>query len=209
MTTPLSRASDERRQRLLRAGLDAFGASAYDDVLVSKIAADAGVAAGLPFHYFGSKRGFYVEVMTFYSSEIHQSVVLPADTAPGIAARMMLDSNLDWFERRPHALRELVRGGLGTDPEIRSIFDGARWEGASKLLDLAGCSHVDANARLFIEGWIAMKDEIIVRWLEHPSIDRDTLVDTLVQLFADVLDRVGASSPDLIASFRSVSSKEN
>jgi AcrR family transcriptional regulator len=204
MTIPRTSRSEERRARLLRAGLDAFGSLAYDDVLVSKVASDAGVAAGLPFHYFGSKRGFYIEVMRFFSSEIQDSLVMPADTTPGVAARRMLDSNLDWFERHPNALRELVLGGLGTDPEIRSIFDEARWEGASKLLDLAGYSDVDEDARLFIEGWIAMKDEIIVRWLGHPSIDREALVETLVQLFADVLERVGASTPARLANIRNL-----
>src|SRR5919199_2218344 len=53
---------DERRAMLLELGLRLFGARGLDEVSVEDIAREAGVSAGLLYHYFGSKREFRHEV---------------------------------------------------------------------------------------------------------------------------------------------------
>src|SRR5687768_6253474 len=51
---------DERRAQLLELGLRLFAERAYDDVSIDDIAEEAGISKGLLYHYFGSKRDFYV-----------------------------------------------------------------------------------------------------------------------------------------------------
>src|SRR4249920_2344031 len=54
---------DERRVQLLEFGKHFFANHAYDDVSMDEVAAAAGVSKGLLFHYFKSKREFYVETI--------------------------------------------------------------------------------------------------------------------------------------------------
>ena len=52
-----------RNEAILQAGVAIFGSVPYDEVSVDDIAARAGVAHGLVFHYFQNKRGLYLWVL--------------------------------------------------------------------------------------------------------------------------------------------------
>jgi AcrR family transcriptional regulator len=183
----------ERRERLLEAGMEAFGTTPYDDVRVADIAARAGVAAGLPFHYFGSKRGYYLEVVSHISVLMLDVLAVPAGTSPSVAARAILNANLEWLSSHPFPLRELMRGQDGSDIDIRQIFDQTRQDGVRHLLSSIGLTHeLDAATQLMVAGWAVMKNDLLLRWIEDPVVSRDTLVESIVGVLADILQR----SPD-------------
>lgn len=48
------------RQRLIDVAVHQFATKRYNEVAVSGIAEQAGVAHGLMFHHFGNKRGLYL-----------------------------------------------------------------------------------------------------------------------------------------------------
>ena len=54
---------DARRAQLLALGLVAFSERTYDDVSIEDIATTAGVSKGLVYHYFPSKRDFYIAAL--------------------------------------------------------------------------------------------------------------------------------------------------
>src|SRR5579871_2953848 len=54
---------DERRAQLLELGLKIFGSQEYESIAIDDIAERAGMSKGLLYHYFSSKRGFYVAVV--------------------------------------------------------------------------------------------------------------------------------------------------
>lgn len=194
--TPSSTA-DDRRSRLLTVGMEAFGTTPYDDVAVAELARRAGVAAGLPFHYFGSKRGYFLAVLGRVAVEMQTVLTPPADLAPRDAIREMMRSHLRWLGGHSQQLRELVRGGLGGDAELRAAFEQARWQGASQLLAAMGIEHLGETARIFVVGWIAMKDEILMSWIDQGDareMHEDQLIEALVQVLADTLLR--AENPD-------------
>src|SRR3954466_9909821 len=72
-------AVDERRGLLLELGLRLFGARGLDEGAVEGIAPEAGVSAGLLYHYFGSKREFHHAVTA------HAIERLALVTAPDLA----------------------------------------------------------------------------------------------------------------------------
>src|SRR5271170_6359642 len=51
---------DARRAQLVTLGIDLFAARAYDEVSIDELARAAGVSKGLLYHYFPTKRDFYV-----------------------------------------------------------------------------------------------------------------------------------------------------
>ena len=50
----------ETKRRLISIAVEVFAENDYDQVTVADIAERAGVAHGLLFHYFKSKRGIYL-----------------------------------------------------------------------------------------------------------------------------------------------------
>src|SRR6266480_4589396 len=54
---------DVRRQQLVEIGSELFAKRPYDEVWVEEIAAAAGVSRGLLYHYFPTKRDFFVAVV--------------------------------------------------------------------------------------------------------------------------------------------------
>ena len=61
---------DERREQLVRLGVDIFSERPYDEVSIDEIAAAAGISKGLLYHYFPSKRDFYVAVVRHGAAQL-------------------------------------------------------------------------------------------------------------------------------------------
>ena len=51
---------DERRAQLMKLGIELFAARAYDEVSIDELSRMAGISKGLLYHYFPTKRDFYV-----------------------------------------------------------------------------------------------------------------------------------------------------
>ena len=51
---------DERRKQLIDLALELFGNRPYDEISIDETAKEAGVPKGLLYHYFPSKRAFFV-----------------------------------------------------------------------------------------------------------------------------------------------------
>ena len=85
---------DDRRDELLRVGMELFSTRAYDEIWVEEIADRAGVSRGLLYHYFPTKRDFYVAVNRAAAAEVRRRVIL------------LLEANmLTWFIRLEESLR--------------------------------------------------------------------------------------------------------
>src|SRR5689334_1058061 len=56
-------AVDKRRAQLLKLGQELFSNFNYDELSIDEIARRAGISKGLLYHYFPSKRDYYVEVI--------------------------------------------------------------------------------------------------------------------------------------------------
>ena len=80
-------AVDERRAQLLELGLRLFGTRPYDEVSIDDIAADAGVSKGLLYHYFGSKRAFYVATVQHAAAVLLEALTSVDQDLPGGGGR--------------------------------------------------------------------------------------------------------------------------
>lgn len=203
--TPVTqrRAQAERaRRRLLDAALEHFSTSHFDDVTASDIAGSAGVTQGLLFHYFGSKRGLYLEVLREAASRVGAATTSPAETASaGDCFRQMIHAHLTYLgDHRDFALR-LILGGDGGDPEARAIFDQARWrtiEWTCALLDL---DSTNLAVGLMLRSCQGSLDEATAFWLNHDHpFGRDEMVEVVVQLLVTSLRCAARLDPRLDVS---------
>lgn len=175
--TRKERAEDTRR-RLIETAIDQFSRNHYDDVAVSDIAKTAGVAHGLLFHYFQTKRGIYLEAMRQAARELDLAATISAGLPPGRALRGLFRTHLEHVaERRGLALR-LILGGRGTDPEAWELFEADRWKSITWLCTLLGFDPDNQALRLALRAAVGLIDEMTVYWLEH---EQEFGVDAIVE----------------------------
>src|SRR3954452_16575840 len=109
--------TDERREQLLRAGVELLGRRGHDEVSIEEIAEAAGVSKGLLYHYFPTKKDFIVAAIQRGQRQLTE-LLRPA---PGLETEAQLDASLDNFldyvEEHATAYNAIFRGGSG-DPEI-------------------------------------------------------------------------------------------
>ena len=167
------RLSDERREELLRAGVELFSARSYDEVSIDEIAAAVGISRGLLYHYFPSKRDFYVAGLRRAADDLLAAVV-PAVRSPGDRITAGLDAYLGYVETHARGFVSLMRGGIGSDGEVRAIVDGVREAltvGVLEGLREAGIER--QSLRLAIRGWVGFVEAVSLEWIERGEPSRD------------------------------------
>ncbi len=186
---------DARREQILARAIDLFGERPYAAVSTNDLAAAAGVTRGLLHHYFGTKRGLYLEV-------VREILFVPRLTLPedvGGAVDDRIDACVDW-------LLDMVSGhgktfvavagaeGIGDDPEVERLLAEADDLAVTRLLTLVGIApEVAKTARVRSIGraYAAMAKRAIREWVREGSLSRDDvhhlLARTLRALVADVI----------------------
>lgn len=193
---------DERRAQILACATRLFGDRPYAAVSTTELASEAGVTRGLIHHYFGTKRGLYLEV-------VRAMVIVPDlfDAVPATGAlATRVERSVDWFLDSVGTHRRTfvaVTGaeGVGGDPEVERILAEADDIAAQKVLDILGVgsgSAVHERERAVIRAYGSMVKGAVREWARDGALSRDDvrllLVHSLLAIVEDVLPRVGASS---------------
>src|SRR5438045_1072620 len=111
--------NDERRSQLLELARKAFSDRSYDDVSIDDLAREARISKGLLYHYFPTKRDLYVAGLREIAEELVQRVTsVPNDLPPAEGIRASLDQFLEYISQNARGYVSLMRGGIGSDPEV-------------------------------------------------------------------------------------------
>src|SRR5919197_6687697 len=100
----------DRRSELLATGRRLFSRHAYDELSIDEIAARAGVAKGLLYYYFGSKRGYYVAVVEAAAAELRDRTATEPSDPPAARLAQALDAYLRFAEEHADGYRALITG---------------------------------------------------------------------------------------------------
>src|SRR5215469_2622841 len=73
---------DERRRQLVSLGLELFSTRAYDAVSIDELAREAGISKGLLYHYFPTKRDFYVATVREAAQQLLSRTSTPEHLDP-------------------------------------------------------------------------------------------------------------------------------
>src|ERR1700751_3875110 len=110
------------RRKLLEAAAEHSSTRHFDDVAAIDITETAGVAQGLLFHYFGNKRGIYLEALRDAANKLNAATTPPpSDGSAGTQFRRMLRAHLAYLSEHDGMALRLVLGGSGGDPEAWEI----------------------------------------------------------------------------------------
>jgi AcrR family transcriptional regulator len=187
---PTARAQQaaETRDRIVAAAVRCFSEATYEEVAVSDIAKAAGVAHGLLFHYFGSKRGIYLEAMRVAAEQLEASFVFEPGLEPFEQARRAVASHLRFLAANRGLALRLVLGGRGAEPAAWEVFEAARWRAVEATAAFFGVDARRPAVRMACRAAVSAMDEAAVFWLHNDEpFAVDDMVDWIVAMTASVM----------------------
>jgi len=183
--------NDQRRAQLLALAKASFSDRAYDDVSIDDLAREAKISKGLLYHYFPTKRDLYVAGLREIAGELVAAITnVPEHLSPIERVRTSLDAYLDHITRVPRAFVSLMRGGIGSDPEVAAVIDGVRSELFEKfLLGSPFAALLVGNARfeIAVRGWIGFVESATLDWCTNPRLTRTELRELLTQILFEIM----------------------
>ena len=187
------------RRKLLDAAVEHFSARHFDDVATSDITQTAGVAQGLLFHYFGNKRGIYLEALRDAANRLNAAATPPpSGGSPAKQVRQMLRAHLAYLSEHDGLALRLVLGGSGGDPEAWEIFDQSRWHTIEWTCQLLGLDVARPALRLMLRSCAGGLDEATTFWLKNDRpFDLDAMVEVIVELLITSLRCAAQLDPEI------------
>jgi AcrR family transcriptional regulator len=193
---------DERRRQILGCARRLFGEQHYEAVSTTELARQSGVARGLINHYFGSKRGLYLEVL-------RELVFIPEFAVEQLAhgtlaerAAASIDRMLDVIDRNRNVwLATLDTGGYG-DSDVAEILREADDVAADRMLETVGLGDLGAGReelRAMIRAYSAMARAATREWLVTGALTRQQVHGLLATTLATVIDH---AQPGVFAAKR-------
>ena len=183
--------TDERRAQLLALAKKSFSGRSYDDVSIDDLAREAKISKGLLYHYFPTKRDLYVAGLTEIADELVAALTsVPENLAPIERVRQSLGAYLGFVSERAPAFISLMRGGIGSDPEVASVIEGVREQLFDQFLAGSPFAQVltgNAKFETAVKGWIGFCEHVSLDWAAQPRMSRAELCDMLVQILFEIM----------------------
>jgi AcrR family transcriptional regulator len=176
--------------------MEMFSTRPYEEIWIEEIAQLAGVSRGLLYHYFPTKRDFYIEVTRVAAAEVG-AVTGPDPTLPPLEqVQVGIGAFLQQAERRSEGFLTAYRGALAGDAEVRAIVDEGRRRQAGRILAVVTDQRSPSPLlRLAVEGWIALAQGVTAQWLNDRRVSRDEVARLLVGALAGAIAAAGGSLP--------------
>lgn len=180
---------EQRREQLLELGVRLFAETTFDALSVDEIAQRAGISKGLLFHYFGSKRGYYVATVQASAEALLEITRLPDDEPMEGAVTRILGGLYDFLEPPEQAALfvALVRGGVGNDPEVFAVVEGVRAKIVQRLCRRFGVERPSPELRARLAAWVGACEAAAIDLCRHREIGRDAFVGLLIEALLGLL----------------------
>lgn len=191
--------NDERRAQLLQLARKAFSDRSYDEVSIDDLAREAKISKGLLYHYFPTKRDLYVAGLSEIAEELVQRVTVPrTELAPLDRVRAGLDAYLEHIGEHSRAFVSLMRGGIGSDPEVANVIESVRKRLLDNFLEqtpFAAMLARDVRFQTAVRGWIGFVEGASIDWCAHQRMSRDDLRELLASILFAIM---GVVAPQIL-----------
>jgi len=180
---------DERRRQLVALGLELFSSRAYDEVSIDELAAAAGISKGLLYHYFPTKRDFYVATVRAAAAQLVERTSTPSTGDPLERLRMGLDEYLDYVMEHEKPYSALLRSGVGADEEVARIVDETRDALCARLVEGVPLEAQGPLVRIALRGWLGFVEAATLDWLDAKRrVKREKLRDMLASVLMKAIE---------------------
>jgi AcrR family transcriptional regulator len=170
---------DERRAQLLERGAELFTSHPYDELSMSKIAAEVGISKSLLYHYFPSKQAFFEATLSAWAEELRERTAPDPDLPPVEQLQRSLEGFLGMVEENATAYRNLMESAAGV-PEIRELIAEVRRVTAERILAGLYPDGAPPKARVAVSGWLWFMDGACLDWTRHRDVEREEMRDLLL-----------------------------
>ncbi|MBJ7457682.1 MAG: TetR/AcrR family transcriptional regulator [Thermoleophilaceae bacterium] len=191
--------------KVLDAAEPLFAERSYEEVTIDEIAALAGVAKGVVYYYFDSKKGLFVAVVQRVVDDLVKQISATkredSRLSPQLVIAATLDDVFDLADQY-NDLRAFTNGGIGAFHEMVPIWNSAEIAMTEILLDRVGEYTVRNGlpepprtlARKYaVRGWINFVVSLVSTWHADRDIDRDVIREIGVRTFLDSLAAADAA----------------
>jgi AcrR family transcriptional regulator len=172
---------DERRAQLLAVGLELFGERPYEDVSIDEVAERVGISKGLLYHYFPSKKAFYLATMRAAAEHMRALTEPRPKETPVEELRASLDAYLDYIEKHAAGYKAVLRARGGRDPQLLTLVEEFRAAMVDRILLGLHISHPSPMIRLVSRGWLGFVESASLDWLDRRDLPRERLRELFVE----------------------------
>ncbi len=181
--------ADERRNQLLELGSKIFSTRAYEDVSIDDVARLAKVSKGLLYHYFRSKRDFFVETIRAESMRLRELTKPNPNLPPAAQLRTAIDAHLAFVREHGKVYVAIQRNGAAIAPEVRDILDEHRNLVMQWFLQALQITEPLPIVRTALRGWLTLIEGMSLDWVENPALRQEAVRELLVAAYAALVQR--------------------
>jgi len=196
--------TDARREQLVALGIDIFSARPFDEVSIDDIAGAAGISKGLLYHYFPSKRDFYVAVIRSAADEMQALTEPDPALEPRDRLAAALERYLEYVETHARGYATVLRAGIGSDPAVAEIVEEVRGAMVARLLDDLPVTPPGEERpvalRVAVRGWVGFVEAASLDWLEHRGLARADLREMLIAALGGAVSAAAGADPRVLTA---------
>src|SRR3954451_2742381 len=203
-TPPRKRLSAiDRRAAILDSALEVFSKRGYNGASIDEIAQAAGISKALIYEHFPSKKDLHVSLLERHTQQIFVRLAQTADTDdPGeVRLRNGVTAFLKWVEENRDAFRLLFRDTF--ELEVAEVLNRLQNQATGAIAALIAAEPAERAPRdretdfaLAIEAMAQQlsgaTQSLAIWWQSHPGIEREWLVDRVMEYAWIGLERVRA-----------------
>ncbi len=174
-----------------------FANTSYDALSMDDIARHAGVAKGLIYYYFRSKRGYYLAIIEDAVAELVQRAGATHDLPPVERVHHTVDGYLRYAEHHQAAYRAIATGGVGFDADVLAIRERVREQLLAAMAKAAWGrpDRLPPVARTALIGWLSSVEGVTLDWLTSREPAREVVCELLVRGLGDTLRTIEEYEP--------------
>lgn len=189
--------AENSRRKLLSAALEHFALRPYDEVAATDITESAGVANGLLFHHFESKRGIYLEALAEAVRGLNAACAVDDRASAGTQIRELLTRHLTYLAENKNLALNVILNRSGPS-DATEAFEATRWGIIVWATNKLGLDGDNPGMQMMWSSFGAGADEATIGWLRADCpYPIDVLVEALVELLAGALRGAASLDPAL------------
>jgi len=176
--------AEDRKKQLVRIGLMMLRTQPIHELSIDAIAGEAGISRGLLFHYFPSKRDYYVAVISAAGRRLLRVTKPDESLPPEDKLREMLTQFVAFIARRRPAYISFVRGAAGGDDFAVEVYDETRAGLTKRILTYIGTPEIAdepaSREYMLIHAWLAYAEDLAIEWSGLAEEERPYSAEHLV-----------------------------
>jgi AcrR family transcriptional regulator len=169
--------TEQRRAQLLAIGAELFARRPYEEVSIEEVADIAQISSGLLYHYFPSKRAFFLAIVEDESAKLLRASAPDPALPPLDQLKAGLEVYIDYAERHPDGFRMAQQAAI-TDDDLHPLHRARVSAHRDRILaGLDTLTTVNEETPIAVSAWLAFAQTAILNWIDNPRITREQLRD--------------------------------